>query len=227
MVKTGTMKQKTSKAQGLTVKVFDSAGKTVEQIQLNPKVFDGRISPALMHQATTAYLANQRQGTASAKTRGQVRGGGTKPWRQKGTGRARVGSIRSPLWRGGGATFGPKPRSYYKNLPKKMKILALKSALNAKLKDSEIMVLKDLAVNSPKTKTIAAIIVALDLESISARFVVETLSQNLKLAIRNISQAGISQAADICATEIINCKKLVLTKQALRRIEERVEKWLQ
>ena len=137
-------KKTTSMPKSLSLPVLSVQGKEVEQIELEKRVFDGKISQALIHQAVVTYLANQRKGLASTKTRGEVRGGGIKPWRQKGTGRARVGSIRSPLWRGGGVTFGPKPHSYHKDLPQKMRTMALKSALNAKLRDKEISILSDL-----------------------------------------------------------------------------------
>ena len=132
--------------------VVNQKGKVVRTLELDQKVFDGKINMSLLHQAVVTYLANQRKGLASTKTRGEVRGGGRKPWRQKGTGRARVGSIRSPLWKGGGATFGPKPRDYSQKMPQRMKALALKSALNAKLNDKELMVIDDIKLRSHKTK---------------------------------------------------------------------------
>ena len=121
-----------------SVVIIDKTGKKVDTITLNEKVFDGRVNEALLHQAITMYLANQRQGSAKVKQRAEVRGGGRKPWRQKGTGRARAGSIRSPLWRGGGVTFGPKPKDWHYQLPKKVKRLALLSSLNAKLNEDSI-----------------------------------------------------------------------------------------
>ncbi len=206
--------------------VLNTKGKEVEKIELDKKVFDGKVSFALIHQAVVTYLANQRKGLAAAKTRGQVRGGGAKPWRQKGTGRARVGSSRSPLWEGGGVTFGPKPHSYYKDLPKKMKILALKSALNAKLKDNQILILEGLKVDSNKTKDFSKIIGNLKLNAEKIRLVVETQDKNLKLASRNIKKVLLAKASDVHATEVIDCKRLVLTKNALRQIEKRVKKCL-
>jgi len=147
-----------SKNVQLSLPVFNTQGKQVEEIILNSQVFDGEINIALIHQAVVTYLANQRKGLALTKTRGNVRGGGRKPWKQKGTGRARVGSSRSPIWRGGGVTFGPSLRSYNKNFPKKMKAQALKSALNAKLRDQQILIIDDLFVNLPKTKLFFEII---------------------------------------------------------------------
>ena len=121
MAKKEALKNKEKKSKKITLKVIDTSGKAVSDYILDPFVFDGVINRDLIHQAVVSYQANQRRGLANTKTRGEVRGGGKKPWRQKGTGRARVGSIRSPLWRGGGVTFGPRPRSYRKDLPKKMK----------------------------------------------------------------------------------------------------------
>ena len=210
----------------LELSVLDSKGKEVEKLELDKAVFDGKVSPALVHQAVVAYLANQRKGLAAAKTRGQVRGGGAKPWRQKGTGRARVGSSRSPLWEGGGVTFGPKPHSYYKELPKKMKALALKSALNSKLKDNQILILEELKTDSPKTKDFSKIMSNLKLNGEKIRLVVEALDNNLKLASRNINKVLLAKASDVHTTEVIDCKRLVLTKKALRQVEERVKKCL-
>ncbi|NQT28836.1 MAG: 50S ribosomal protein L4 [Candidatus Omnitrophica bacterium] len=211
---------------GLSLPVLSTQGKEVEQIELEKCVFDGKISEALIHQAVVTYLANQRKGLASTKTRGEVRGGGKKPWRQKGTGRARVGSIRSPLWRGGGVTFGPKPHSFYKDLPQKMKTMALKSALNAKLRDKEILILSDLKIGSHKTKDFSKIIKSLKLDQTKVRVVVEKLESDLKLATGNMKKVLLAKASDVHATEIIDCKRLVLTKNALRDVEERIKKCL-
>jgi large subunit ribosomal protein L4 len=220
-------KKSTKKAVvNLELGVFDNRGKEVEKLKLDGQVFDGKVSQALIHQAVTAYLANQRKGLAAAKTRGQVRGGGTKPWRQKGTGRARVGSIRSPLWEGGGVTFGPSPRSYYKELPKKMKVTALKSALNAKLANAQIVILSDLTLSSHKTKEFTKIMQNLKLGGQKVRVVVEKIENNPKLACRNLERIGLSKASDIHTTDVVNCKKLVLTKRALIEVQERVKKCL-
>ena len=210
----------------LSLPVLNIQGKEIERIELEKSVFDGKIREALIHQAVVTYLANQRKGLASSKTRGDVSGGGRKPWRQKGTGRARAGSSRSPIWRGGGVTFGPKPRSYYRNLPQKMRILALKSALNAKLRDQEILILSDTKVESHKTKEFYQIVKNLKLEGVKIRLVVDKLEPGLKLASRNIKKVLLAKASDVHTTEVIDCKRLVLTKNALREIEERVKKCL-
>ena len=213
-------------ASSLSLPVLSTQGKEVEQIELEKRVFDGKISEALIHQAVVAYLANQRKGLASTKSRGEVSGSNAKPWRQKGTGRARVGSIRSPLWRGGGVTFGPKPRSYYKELPQKMKTMALKSALNAKLRDKEILILSDLNIGSHKTKDFSKILKSLKLDGVKIRLVVGKLESDLKLATRNIKKVLLAKASDVHTKEVIDCKKLVLTKSALKDMEERVKKCL-
>ena len=210
----------------LSLPVLNIQGKEVERVELEKRVFDGQVCEALIHQAVVTYLGNQRKGLAASKTKGEVRGGGRKPWRQKGTGRARAGSIRSPLWRGGGVTFGPKPRSYYRNLPQKMRVLALKSALNAKFRDQEILILSDAKIDLPKTKEFYQIVKNLKLEGAKIRLVAEKLGSNLKLASSNIKKVLLARASDVHATEIIDCKWLVLTKNALREIEGRVKKCL-
>jgi len=226
------MKPKVSKkstkkeTKSLKLSVLDVKGKEVETIELDPKVFDGVINPSLMHQAVTAYLANQRAGLASTKTRGKVRGGGAKPWRQKGTGRARVGSIRSPIWRGGGVTFGPQPRSYYKDMPKKMKAAALKSALNAKLDNEQITILDDLSLGSHKTKDLVKIVENLKLKGQKIRLVVEKIEDNSKLACRNLEKVLLIRASDVHTAQVLDCKRVVLTKEALATIQKRVQKCL-
>ncbi len=220
-------KRKTKEStKSLELAVFDKRGKEVERVKLDEGVFDGKISTALIHQAVTTFLANQRKGLAKAKTRGKVSGGGVKPWRQKGTGRARVGSIRSPIWRGGGVTFGPQPHSYHKDLPKKMKAVALKSALNDKLQNEQIVILEDLKLNSHKTKDLAKIMQNLKLANDKVRLVAERIENNSKLASRNLEKVFLSKASDVNTAEVVDCKKLVLTKGALAEVQERVKKCL-
>ena len=135
-----------------TLPLYSVNGKEIEKISLKEEIFDGEINTALLHQAVVMYEANKRQGTVSTKDRSQVRGGGTKPWRQKGTGRARAGSIRSPLWRHGGVTFGPTPRNYSYSLPKKIRLGALKSSINAKINSQDFILIKEVGVGESKTK---------------------------------------------------------------------------
>jgi large subunit ribosomal protein L4 len=190
----------------MNISVLNTQGKEVSKLELDANVFDGKVRNSLMHQAVVIHLANQRMGLASTKTRGEVSGGGKKPWRQKGTGRARVGSTRSPLWRKGGITFGPKPHSFRKDLPNRMKILALKSALNSKLNDKEMIVLEGLKINSPKTK--------------------DFFDKNLKFSCRNLPNVDVDAAASLNTYYALDCKKLIFTKEALEIVEERIKKWL-
>lgn len=210
----------------IQISVLDVQGNKKETLDLDAFIFDGKIRESLMHQAVVAYLANHRRGLASTKTRGAVRGGGAKPWRQKGTGRARVGSNRSPLWRGGGVTFGPQPRSYYKNFPKKMKALALQSALNAKLKDNELIVLDKLEVKSHKTKDFVAIIKGLNLIDKKVRFIVEKLDNNVRLSSGNLEKVAIIEVENLNTYQALDCKDLIFTKEAILKIEERLKKCL-
>ena len=145
-----------------TVGLFNIEGKKVGDVSLNEKVFNVEVNKAVLHQVVVAQLANKRQGTQSTKTRAEVRGGGIKPWRQKGTGRARQGSIRSPQWAGGGIVFAPKPRDYRVSLPKSMRRVAMKSALTAKVQENEMIVLESLAFDAPKTKDMVAMLKAFD-----------------------------------------------------------------
>jgi large subunit ribosomal protein L4 len=210
----------------MKLNVVDTTGKETGEIELDETVFDGKISHSLMHQAVVAYLANQRKGLACTKTRGEVSGGGKKPWRQKGTGRARAGSIRSPLWYKGGITFGPKPHSFYKDLPKRMKALALKSALNAKLKDNEIMVLTELKMNSAKTKEFYAITKNLKIDGKRAIFIIDKKDNNVGLSSRNIGTIEIDAAQNLNTYNALDCKYIVFTREALQGVENRIKKWL-
>ncbi|MCF7870689.1 MAG: 50S ribosomal protein L4 [Candidatus Omnitrophica bacterium] len=217
-------KKKTSL--NLTLKVLRLSGKTKEDISLNKNIFDGKVSPALLQQAVNTYLANKRKGLAVAKTKGEKRGGGKKPWRQKGTGRARVGSIRSPLWKGGGVTFGPRPKSYNKKFPERMKAMAFKSALNAKLKDNQIMVVDKMNTESPKTKEFAKIMANLGVAGKKVCFVLPDSDQNLEKASANIRKVKLAKADSLNALDVLDCRRLVISQGALGIIEKRLKKWL-
>ena len=222
-----TKKKTTKKTAKAKLDVVNTSGKVVGEYAPDSFVFDGEVNEALIHQAVTTYLANQRKGLASTKTRGKVSGGGAKPWRQKGTGRARAGSNRSPIWRGGGTTFGPQPHSYRKELPKKMKALAFKSALNAKHNDHQIVVLDEMKLTSHKTKDFIKILQGLKVENKKVRFVVEAMDVKVKRASGNIAKVSLAKAANLHATEVIDCKNLILTQEALRNIEARIKGCLQ
>lgn len=201
------------------VSVYNLEGQTVGEIELSDAVFGAPVNDALMHQAVVTYLNNQRQGTASTKTRAEVRGGGRKPWRQKGTGRARHGSIRSPIWVGGGVTFGPKPREFRQAMPKKARRAAMRSALSAKVRDGEIIVLETLALAEPKTKQMAAVLSRLSAER-KPLIVLAERDRNVELSTRNLPGAGTTQATDMNVYQVLAHDKLVLTKDAVAKLEE-------
>jgi len=172
-------------------------------------------SKALLHEIVVAYQSNQRQGTHSTKTRAEVRGGGKKPWKQKHTGRARAGSIRSPLWRKGGITFGPKPRDYYINIPKQKKIIGKYISLAEKVKNNDFVVVNNLNLISKKTKDFIKILKNLKLDSQKILVVDKEISINLRFASRNLDRVLLSRITDLNAYDILNCKKIIITKEAL------------
>lgn len=201
------------------VAVYDVEGKAIDELELNSDIFAATINESLMHQAVVMFLANQRQGTAATKNRAAVRGGGRKPWRQKGTGRARHGSIRSPIWVGGGVTFGPTPRSYRKSMPKKARRQALRSALSAKVASGNLIVLDDLQLNEPKTKQMVNILNNLKAAGKSL-VVTADGGRNVYLSARNIAGVNTARAQDLNVYQVLHCDNLVLTKKAIESIEE-------
>lgn len=193
------------------------SGSEVGTIDLNDSIFAVEVNTHVMHQAVVQYLANQRQGTQSALTRAEVRGGGRKPWRQKGTGRARQGSIRSPQWTGGGVVFAPKPRDYSFKLNKKVKRLALKSALTTKVNDGKLVVVDELTVN-PKTKEMVSVLN--NLNAAKSLVVVEDDNNNAVIAARNIPTVKTASVNTINVYDILKYDSLVLTKAVVAKIEE-------
>jgi large subunit ribosomal protein L4 len=198
--------------------VFNAEGEKVGELELPAAVFGQPVNRALLHQAVVRYLANQRVGTADTKTRAEVSGGGRKPWRQKGTGRARHGSIRSPIWRKGGVVFGPTPRSYRQDMPKRARRQALKSALSAKALDGEVLVLEGLSLAAPKTKVVAKLLTALGAED--ALLVTADLDRVLVLSTRNLPKAEVMVAQDLNAYKVLRHDKLVLLREAVDRLTE-------
>jgi len=193
---------------------------TGRQIELNPKVFDIQPNDHAIYLAVKVYLANQRQGMAKTKERSEVRGGGRKPWRQKGTGRARAGSIRSPLWIGGGTVFGPKPRDYELKLPKKVKLLARLSALTYKAKSNQIVVVEDFNFDQPKTKEMFNIVKALNLNDKKTLLLTGSYNKNLYLSGRNIPKFNVLEAQKASTYDILNNKILLLQESALNLINQ-------
>ena len=201
------------------VDLFNMGGQRVGDIELNDGVFGIEVNHDVLHQVVKAQLANKRQGTQSAKTRAEVRGGGRKPWRQKGTGRARAGSSRSPLWTKGGVIFAPKPRDYRQTVPKKVRRLAMKSALSSKVWDKEIVVLDELVMDGPKTKEMVNILNNIDAGG-KALIVLPERNENIEKSARNISKVKSTLVNTLNVYDILNCDKLILTKDAATLIEE-------
>jgi large subunit ribosomal protein L4 len=201
------------------VALYNMAGEQVGDIELSDNIFGAEVNTDVLHQVVVNYLANQRQGTQSTKTRSEVRGGGAKPWRQKGTGRARQGSIRSPQWKGGGVALGPKPRDYSYSLNRKVKRLALKSALSSKVADNEIIVLENLALENMKTKEIAALLAKFDITTKTLIVIPEKDDQIYKSA-RNIPGVDTTLVTTLNVYEILNHDKFIVTKDAITKIEE-------
>ncbi|WP_234123267.1 50S ribosomal protein L4 [Clostridium hydrogenum] len=201
-----------------TVGLFNNEGQKVGDIELSEKVFGAEVNADALHQVVVALLANKRQGTQSAKTRSEVSGGGIKPWRQKGTGRARQGSIRSPQWIHGGIVFAPKPRSYRVSIPKSMRRTAMLSALSSKVADNEIVVLEDLKFETPKTKEAVKLLNAFQAKK--ALIVVAESDANVYKSIRNIPGAEVVPANNINVYDILKYEKFIITKDAVSKIEE-------
>lgn len=188
--------------------------------ELKPEIFGVEVRPHLLHQAVVMQLANRRAGTVSTKTRGEVSGGGKKPWRQKGTGRARAGSIRSPLWVGGGTVFGPKPRDYSYRLPKTARREALLSALTLKNKEGKIIVLGRLELEEPKTKLMRKVLE--DLQVKSALIVIAEPDGKLELSARNLPNVKVLRAEGLNVYDLLRYEHLILTERALRSVEARL-----
>ena len=196
------------------IEIYNIKGKSVGKIELDKEIFNGEVNEPILHQVIRMYEANQRQGTASTKTRSDVHGGGKKPWKQKGTGRARAGTIRSPLWRGGGIVFGPHPRDYSYQVPKSVKRLALISSLNAKLNDKNMIVIDEIKLEKAKTKEIAGVLRNLKAEK-KPLLVLEERNETVVRASRNIANLLLRDYKSLNAYEVLKQQKLVLTQKAL------------
>ena len=202
-----------------TISVYDMTGKQTGSMELNADIFGIEPNVAVMHSAVINYLANQRQGTQSTKTRSEVSGGGRKPWRQKGTGHARQGSTRSPQWTHGGIALGPKPRSYRFALPKKVRRLALKSAFSSKVAAGEMMILKELTLDEIKTKTMVNLFSALKADK-KVLLVLPEKDEKVILSARNIPGVKTALVNTLNVYDILNCDKFIVVKDAIAQIEE-------
>jgi len=201
------------------VKVYNMSGSETSTMSLNDDIFGIKPNEAIMHAAVVNYLANQRQGTQSTLTRTEVAGGGKKPWRQKGTGRARQGSTRAPQWRHGGVALGPKPRSYRYALNKKVKRIAMKSALSSKVAATEMMVLDGLKMDEFKTKTMVKVFEALKVDR-KALLVLDSVDMKIIKSANNIPGVKTAQVNTLCVYDILNHDKLIVVKDAVAKIEE-------
>ena len=201
------------------VNVYNMDGDVVGEIELKDEIFGIEVVPGLIHLVVMNQLANRRQGTQSTKTRSEVRGGGRKPWRQKGTGRARHGSIRAPQWIKGGVALGPKPRSYRYTIPKKVKRRALKAALSSKVNEEKLVVLENLQFDSIKTKQMVKVLDNLKINS-GALIMLDCKNENVEKSARNIPGIKIGSVDSVNVYDILKHDKFVITKSAVKKIEE-------
>ncbi len=207
-----------------TVKVRNLENKEIGDIELSDKVFGAELNEGLIHAAVRNYLANARQGTAKTKTRGDVRGGGKKPWKQKGTGRARVASIRSPLWRGGGRVHGPVPKDWSYKMPQKMRRGAIRSALSERLREGNLLIIDEISINNPKTKDFVNMMTTLELadkKNQTKTLIVDSLdNSDLMLASRNVQKTKIVNSFGVNVYDLLYHEKIVLSKKAVEELSD-------
>lgn len=201
------------------VSVLNISGQEVGEIELNESIFGIEVNQHVLYEVVKNQLANKRQGTQSAKTRSEVRGGGKKPWRQKGTGRARQGSIRAPHWKGGGVIFAPKPRDYSYSVPKKVKRLAMKSALSSKVLSGEIIVIDDLNLEAPKTKEMVNILKNINSDK-KALLVTGSVNENVVRSSNNIKGVATTTVGTLNVYDILKYNSFIITKDAVKKVEE-------
>lgn len=205
------------------VSIFNIKGQSIGKMALDKDIFNGEVNEAILYQAIKMYEANLRQGTASTKTRSEVSGGGKKPWRQKGTGRARAGTIRSPLWRGGGIIFGPHPRDYSYSIPRNIRRLALISSLNDKLNNNELIVLDDIKIAKPKTKEFASVLRNLKADD-KPLVVLDNKDETVIRAARNIPELLLRDYKTLNAYEVLKQHKLIFTQKAFEALTKTLVK---
>jgi large subunit ribosomal protein L4 len=198
----------------LKAKYFNAAGEPGDPLELPADLFDGVVNRAALHQAVKAHLANQRQGTAATKTRGQVAGGGRKIWRQKGTGRARQGSIRAPHWKGGGVVFGPTPRSYHQDLPKKVRRLARRSAFNTRAQKEQVSVIERFELEGPRTRRVTEILEKIGLATRKVLILTRGVNENVYLSARNLPNVTVLPFRDASAYDVLNANELLIEASA-------------
>jgi large subunit ribosomal protein L4 len=207
----------------MKIPVKDTKGKSQGELEVKFQLVEGGKGTQAVHDVVVAYNAAQRMGTANTKTMGEVAGSGKKPWRQKGTGRARAGSFASPLWRGGGVVFGPKPRDFTKKVGRKTKQLALRKALSERLRAGDVVLVNDLKLDSPKTKDFVSVLSALELKG-SALIVAQAPDKNLSLASRNVPNVALTTSDSLNTYDVLRPDKLVFTRGAFEQVEARLAK---
>jgi large subunit ribosomal protein L4 len=199
--------------------VLNTQGAETGKCRLPENIFKQKPKKYLLHEVVTAYITNKRQGSADAKTRSEVSGGGSKPWKQKGTGRARHGSIRSPIWRGGGVAFGPKPRDYHADMPRKKKRLALIHALSAQFENGNVIIVDKFELDAPKTKNLAAVLAALK-AGVRPMLVTTAKDKKLHLAGRNLKKFKYFPPKDLNAYDVLNSSKIIITQDAVEYLSK-------
>jgi large subunit ribosomal protein L4 len=204
----------------LTARYFSVSGEPGDALELPEDLFDGVVNEAVLHQVIKAYLANQRQGNASTKTRAEVSGGNSKVWKQKGTGRARQGSTRAPHWRHGGVAFGPRPRSYHQDLPKKVKALARRSAFNKRALNNEVAVIERLELSAAKTKQIIELLAKIGIGEQKILILTDGANENVFRSARNLQNVQVLPFREASAYEVLNARQVLIEAEALRPAEE-------
>jgi large subunit ribosomal protein L4 len=203
-----------------TAKSYSALGKETGSVELPAALFDQQVNEHLLYQAVKTYLTNQRQGTAKVKSRVEVSGGGRKPWKQKGTGRARSGSNTSPIWVGGGRAHGPEPHDYHLDLPKKQRRLALASALSLKAREAKVSVLTDIKMDAPKSKTIATMLGAMGLGGTKTLVVFGAHEENVHKSCRNLRRLSTTLAHQVNTYGLLDCETVIFTESGLKRLTE-------
>lgn len=207
----------------IVVPVYDMEGKSIEKIELDAQLFDGFIRKKTLYQAIVGYRASMRSGTAQTKTRKDVSGGGKKPWKQKGTGRARHGSIRSPLWRHGGVVFGPHPRDFGYAVPQKIKKEALRSSLNAKINKGDFILVEKVHIMHPKTKDFIKFLEALKVGKEKVLCVIDNINENIKRSSANIAYLNLIDSGSLNAFDVVNSRKILITRDSLKNLTKRLK----
>lgn len=206
----------------MNIPVYNAKGEKTSRVKVDDSVFKIEPNEDVVHRAVLAEMTNSRQGTHSTKTRSEVRGGGRKPWRQKGSGKARAGTIRSPIWRGGGVVFGPKPRDYKNRLPKKMKQLARRSALSQRVKEQAVYVIDEMIIGDPKTKDFRKLLQGLGIDEKKVTVLVGEMETNLSLSARNMPNVFLIPAADASTYDLLDCEAVLFDKAGIKKLSDQL-----